>query len=98
MVNELNYKTIMWAEMKPDVYSGDNCDKIADPRFECFCDGDMSSEHIETITLAASSFPPGTKVLVELPCCPLCEQEVEMCESDDNCDFDWVEWCHNEYS
>jgi len=87
----------MWVEMKPDVYAGDKCDEIA-PRFECFCDGDMGSDYIDVVNFKPSELPPGARILVEVPCCPKCYQDVEMCKADDGCDFDWDEWCYNEYS
>ena len=87
----------MWAEMKPDLYGGVNCDEIH-PRFEIFCDGDMSSDYTNSIDFDASTFPPGTKILVELPCCPKCGMDVELCETDESCDFDWQEWRDDCYS
>lgn len=96
-MNDLNYKTIMWAEMKPDLYDGENCDNIRS-RFEIFCDGDMSSDYVDIIKLDASTFPPGTKVLVELPCCPECGMDVELCKTYESCDFNWEEWRDDCYS
>ncbi len=93
----LDYKTIMWAEMKPDVYGGESCDEVI-PRLECYCDDDKSSDFVDEITLIAKTYPPGTRIFVEYPCCPNCGQHVEMCEIDGLCDFDWKSWCMEEYS
>lgn len=93
----INYKTIIWAEMKPDLYDGEHCDKIK-PRFEVFCDGDMSSEYTEELLLSAKSFPAGTKISVQLPCCPKCGMDTELCQTnDDQCDFDWELWRDDMY-
>lgn len=96
-MSDVSYKATMWAEMKPDLYAGKNCDEVR-PTFECNTDGDMGSESIDILTLDATTFPPGTKITVQVPCCPDCGQEVEMCKEDEGCNFDWDEWRDNEYS
>ena len=90
-MTELEYKTTIWAEMKPDLYDE------ARPRFECFCEGDMDSDYVDEITLNSKQLPPGTVILVQQPCCPECGQEVDMCKPDEGCDFDWDEWCEERY-
>lgn len=92
----MKYKTIMWAEMKPDVYGGDSCDKII-PRFEAFSDGDRESTFIYAMKLLAKNFTPGTKIQILEPLCPKCGIEQSMCRNED-CDFDWDEWRDNKYS
>ena len=70
----MNFEETMWAEMKPDVYSGDSCEEHK-PGWYCFCAGDMDHEEgLKDLGLRASTFPPGTKVLVKEPVCPDCEQ------------------------
>lgn len=94
---DLDYHEIMWAEMAPYLYDGKNCDQVR-PRWHCFCDGDMDSEHIDEIQLDPKLFPPGTKVLVMVPECPRCNQIQEFCESSEFCDFDWALWRDSKYS
>jgi len=89
-------RTIMWAEQKPDLYDGPDCNQIRH-RFECFCEGDMESEFLDSIDLNASTFPPGTKVIVQIPTCPKCGMDCEMCQADDLCDFDWDSWVADKY-
>ncbi len=83
----------MWAEMKPDLYDGVNCDKVR-PRFEIFYDGDMSADYDNIIEIKAKRLPPGAKITIEVPCCPHCQVESDLCE----CGFDWEEWRDIEYS
>lgn len=98
MMNKLEYKEIMWAEMSPDMYSGPNCDELK-PRWHGFCEGDMDSEYYEEpLQLCATTFKPGTKVIVLEPCCPKCGQIASLCEDYEPCDFNWDEWVACEYS
>lgn len=94
----MRYKKIMWAEMKPNIYAGDTCDQI-EHRWEAYADGDMDSEVLtQPITLCPKAFPAGTKISISVPECPKCGQEVELCKSNEFCDFNWEEWVLNEYS
>jgi len=98
MPNEVkHYNTVMRAELSPDVYDGDNCDEVRH-RWDCYTEGDMDSDFIDVLELDAKQFPPGTKVKVLEPLCPLCHQEREFCEPYEPCDFDWDEWVQNQYS
>ena len=93
----MEYTEVMRAEVKPDVYAGENCDQV-EPRWEAYADGDMDSDvFYHPIELDCKTFPAGTKVLISVPCCPKCSQSVELCR-DDDCDFDWDEWVLSEYS
>lgn len=95
---ELAYAATQWYEMKPDLYEGDPVGSEIKPRFECFCEGDMQSDFEETVSFSAKDFPPGTKITVELPCCPECGQDVETCKELGDCDFDWDNWVAGEYA
>lgn len=94
--DNLNYVEIMRAEQKPDVYAGPNCDEHK-ARWWIHADGDMDSEHVDRFALSAADFPPGTKVVVTVPCCPLCGSNAELCVDSDCC-FDWKEWANGRYS
>lgn len=87
-----NYHTIMQAERRIDFYGGKNCDEeIAE--WDTFCEGDMDGESIiDPLKLCPKTFPAGTRVIVQQPCCPDCNQIREICEDDTNCDFKWSEW------
>ncbi|MBW5800081.1 hypothetical protein [Halomonas elongata] len=100
MDDQIEYQNVMWAEMKPDVYAGENLDEHR-PGWECYTDGDMGEETgLDTIELPAMRFPPGTKITVEVPCCPECglsadyDREGDCCE----CGFDWKAWAEEQYS
>lgn len=97
MRSRLKYELKMWAEQSPDIYAGENYDQVHH-RFECSSEGDRESEFLDIVTLDASAFPPGTTIEVKLPCCPDCGQDVELCLSDDTCDFDWDAWRNDVYS
>lgn len=98
----------MRAEMKPDVYAGKTCDQV-EPRWWCYADGDKDGdwEH-EPLTLDARLFPPGTKISIEEPICPKCDETrspilptpkvgptfAPKCR----CGFDWDQWTLEQYS
>lgn len=89
-----NYTEIMWAEMVPDCYGGDSCDQIV-PMWYCYALGDMGSEHSSNdIILDPKLFPAGTKIVITVPVCPECHEQVEICE----CGFDWDKWVLEKYS
>jgi len=93
----MKYVEIMHAEMKPNIYGGENADEV-EAQFECYAEGDKESETEDTITFDAKAFPPGTKIVVTVPECPKCELSVELCTQMGDCDFDWVEWRDGEFS
>lgn len=91
------FYVITTAEMAPDVYDGDKCDQVK-PRWFVCTEGDQSGSHEDDITFKSSDYPAGTKITVEIPQCPKCQQDAEMCKDDKNCSFDWNEWTENKYS
>lgn len=97
-MNSIKYRTVAWAEMKPDCYGGFECDEIV-PMWDSYWDGDMDSDHsTDPLILDCTRFPAGTKVTIEMPCCPECGQDVEMCKLDESCSFDWEQWTLDRYS
>lgn len=95
-MSKMEYKQTMWAEMKPDIYDGKNCDQVR-PQWFAWADGDRDGDFIDKLELDCKQFPPGTKVVLSVPCCPDCGEEVEMCKSDASCGFNWDDWMENEY-
>lgn len=89
----MEYEEIGRAEMKPDVYGGDNFETHI-PRWECSFKGDMELEFIRELELSAEGFVSGTRVIIQEPVCPECEMTASIC----NCGFDWKAWAENEYS
>lgn len=98
----------MSAELKPDCYGGANADRIVH-QWDAYAEGDMESEDgLRTLSLAARTFPPGTRVTVSEPCCPSCGEVrsaiyptpkrgplfADKCD----CGFDWKAWTLDRYS
>ena len=93
-MSETKYEEVARAEMHPDVYGGPNSDQIT-PMWEGHWDGDMESFHDRSpINLPPEKFPPGTRVIVQMPLCPECELNCELC----SCGFDWKAWAKEQYS
>lgn len=107
----MKYHTIMNAELKLDVYAGENCDE-SEPQWEAYYEGDMDGDTgKDDIVLTPSYFPPGTKVTIAVPECPTCglPRMTVASHQDDgtviiaheakcDCGFDWLKWEMNEYS
>lgn len=93
MSDAMKFQEIAWAEMKPDLYDGKTCDQVK-PQWSYFCDGEEGEEGLTQLTLAATTFPPGTKVVISIPKCPDCNENCETC----TCGFDWDGWRDNQYS
>ena len=101
----MEYRETMWAELKPDIYSGENCDEVKN-FWSTYASGDKESEEsVEEIQMLAQFFPPGTKIVVSEPVCPECKENrhfnnsnmdsfVDVCD----CGFNWKEWTEGEYA
>ncbi|WP_038251866.1 hypothetical protein [Xenorhabdus nematophila] len=91
--DEIKYKTASWGEVNADVYASDEHKSF----IEIYCDGDMASDTAEEITFDAKRWPVGTKITVEVPCCPTCGLDAEFQNEEGNCEcgFDWRNWADN---
>ncbi|HAI89080.1 MAG TPA: hypothetical protein DCL46_05420, partial [Alcanivorax sp.] len=95
----LKFQPVLWAEMAPDIYAGDNCDQ-REPHWHCHADGDMDSDYLDALELSAATFPAGTKIIVEVPCCPDCGVSADYERRDDGhceCGFDWPAWVEDRF-
>jgi hypothetical protein len=94
----LQYRTVQQSEMKPDLYDGPNCD-IARPRWVADIEKEGPEEIPGNIVLDPSKFPPGTRVLIQVPVCPDCGLDEEFAaDGRCGCGFDWHAWRDNQYS
>lgn len=91
----LNYREIMSAVNKPDVYAGENCDEIKAAEWFGSGEGDKDGDDgiSDELILNVNFFPFGTKISVSVPECPDCGETQETC----NCGFDWKNWLENEF-
>lgn len=90
---DIDYKIISGAEIKADVYCGENCDQH-EPYIETWCEGDMDSDTAKEISFDCKRWPVGTKLFVHVPCCPNPDCHVDAEMQDENgkcteCGFDW---------
>lgn len=91
---EIRYHEIMRAEIKVDIYDGPKCDQHR-KYWNAYADGDKQDDSFsEDIKLSLDMFPPGTKVSIEVPCCPECGVPIDLCD----CGFDWKIWVEERYS
>lgn len=91
----MDYEEIANIEIKVDCYDGPNFDQLKKywwAHFEGDMDADTTSSEIFELYL--KSFPPGTKIKIEVPICPECDMIQEFCD----CGFDWEKWIIGEYS
>ncbi|EKO3439427.1 hypothetical protein NTE19_003319 [Vibrio fluvialis] len=98
-MSELTYNVVASAEFKVDVYDGENCDQHK-PYIETWCDGDMETEKLDRISLDVSSYPPGTRIKIEVPNCPNCHLDADHQNDEKKCEcgFDWKIWAEERYS
>jgi len=83
------------ATLKLDLYNMEGEEFKPKPNWHCYMSGDMSGEEgLEKLDLAATTFPTGTRVTIEFPLCPSCDQEEELCE----CGFDWGKHWGDEFA
>ncbi len=99
---EIEYNVVAGAEVKADVYCGKNCDQH-EAYIEAWCEGDMGSTTMKEISFDSKRWPVGTKIKVEVPCCPNpdCNADAELKDKDGKCSecgFDWVRWAEEQYS
>ena len=101
----IQYSGEFYAEMKPDVYGGPNFDQHI-PDWEAWAEGDKDSPGSmgPELVMYAKVWPPGTKITVEVPCCPSCGMPASINSSTMAmnefciCGFNWKEWAEDRYS
>jgi hypothetical protein len=94
----LQYQTVQTAEMKPDLYDGPECNDMR-PRWVAESEKEGATEIDGFIKLNPSAFPPGTRVLIQVPMCPNCGLNAEYAENlKCECGFDWNAWVEDKYS
>jgi hypothetical protein len=88
------YNTSAWGEVKADVYDDHK------PYIEMSCEGDMGSTREDDVNIDSKRWPPGTKILIETPCCPECETDAELADDNGKCEcgLDWKIWAEEQYS
>ena len=88
------YRKIMQAELKVDIYTGEECNQH-ESYWNIYVEGDKEADNAESdLIFSTKLFKPGTKITVECPVCPKCEQLSETCK----CGFDWKKWIENKYA
>ena len=100
----MKFHETMRASMRPDMYNGVSCNEFV-PDWSGSADGDKDGDGTigPVIELAAHTFPPGTRVTIEVPCCPTCGEPADV--GNDalpgpqpcGCGFDWPAWMRDEY-
>lgn len=104
----MEYRPIMGATQHPDLYDGETCDQERS-QWHGWAEGDKGDgDNSEILSLAACTFPPGTKVEISVPECPKCTEpfdcgfnpETGKIERDHKCQcgFDWDAWVAGEFS
>ena len=100
----IEMEEVMWTEQSPDIYGGDSCNQII-PRWKGHCAGDMDGDVSQDLSLIATHFPPGTKVVVSVPLCPECGESSDMALNYRNgamknctCGYDWNQYARDTYS
>lgn len=72
-------------------------------------EGDEEDGEVLKLEIPASSMPPGSRVVIEVPCCPECGDPADMCVGSGEtpnhrewpaceCGFSWEQWAKETYS
>ena len=94
----MNFRTIQQARMEPDLYAGNLCDEIR-PRWIADVEKEGPTEIDGNIELDPSAYPPGTRILIQVPECPDCGIDAEFAtDGKCECGFDWNAWRDGQYS
>lgn len=105
---ELQYQQADAYWTKTNCYDGKNCNGLR-PEWWTSAPKEGDYKHGETLELKidAANLPPGSKVIIEVPCCPKCGLQADAvtdprknykawpnCE----CGFSWRKFCHDNFS
>jgi hypothetical protein len=93
---------------EPDCYDGETCDKHR-PRWmtEYPKEGKEEDGEVLKIELDARTMPPGSRVTIEVPCCPKCGEPADFSGKDGKryrkwpkcrCGFSWAKWVEEHFS
>lgn len=105
---KIDYAERQTFRQEPDCYDGKNCNRLR-PRWMTSYPKEGNEEDGETLLLKmpAQMFPPGTRVTIEVPCCPKCGDpaDIKGCDGkkyrewpDCNCGFSWSKWVRENFS
>lgn len=108
MKDKLEYAERQTFVQAPDCYDGKTCDQLR-PRWMTSYPKHGKEEDGETLKLEmiAQQYPPGTRVTIEVPCCPVCGDPADMNVDDGtlhrewpkcDCGFSWKKWVRDNFS
>jgi len=107
MSGEIRFCDRQTFTMEPYCYDGELCDGLR-PRWMTSYPKEGKEEDGEVLRLEidASSLPPGSRVVIEVPVCPQCgdpaDIKVDCLEKhkewpDCECGFSWKKWTYEQY-
>ena len=104
---KIDYVERQTFRQEPDIYAGETCDKHR-PRWMTSYPKEGDEEDGETLKLEmpAGQWPPGTRVTIEIPCCPKCGDPSDIKGFDGtkrkkwpncHCGFSWRKWVEERF-
>lgn len=107
----MNYVERQTFRQEPYCYDGKTCDKQR-PRWMTSYpkEGDEEDGEVLQLEMIARQWPPGTRVTIEVPCCPECGEPADMQQPypDERklrrtwpkcrCGFSWSKWVLDNFS
>lgn len=93
---------------EPDCYDGKTCDRHR-PRWMTSYpkEGDEEDGEVLKLEIDAKTMPPGSRVTIEVPCCPNCGEPADMFHDSlekvkewpaCRCGFSWKNWVEDNFS
>lgn len=107
MNTNLKYHESQSFRNEPDCYDGAKGNLLR-PRWMTSYpkEGDEEDGEVLELKIDARRVPPGTRVTIEIPCCPECGEVADMREPKGRarkwpncqCGFSWSKWAQEEYA
>jgi hypothetical protein len=107
MNKKIEYVERQTFRQEPDCYDGKNCNLLR-PRWMTSYPKEGDEEDGETLILEipAKTMPPGSRVTIEVPCCPKCGEPADFSEPKKlgrewpkcRCGFSWKKWTLDNFS
>src|ERR1051326_4893977 len=110
MSQKLEFVSRQVFRQEPDCYDGETLDKHR-PRWMTSYpkEGDEEDGEILKLEIDARTMPPGSRVTIEVPCCPKCGEPADMfCDPRPGtkrrlwpncpCGFSWRKWVEQNFS
>jgi len=106
-MNRMHMHDSQTYRMEPDCYDGERSDQMRPTWITSYPkEGDENIGATLDLKLSAPEFPPGTRIIIQVPMCPNCTIPADYGAQDFSgrewpdceCGFSWEKWAESQYS